>query len=124
MNQKTCPDYKVEIVVFDDASSDDTVVQILEWKAKFKEKDMELVLVESDSAKPKGGKLLEALKSFSSSTKFCVSVGYGRNVAVSRSSGDWLCFQDVDDVMMRDRIQKQLEAGLHLGNNFVSSIKS
>lgn len=47
-------------------------------------------------------------------------MGYGRNVAVRKSSGNWLCFQDIDDVMMPNRIQKQLEAGRQLGNNYVN----
>lgn len=123
-DQSTCPDYEVEIVIFDDASKDDTCEKTLEWNTKLKEKNIELVLIKSESSKPKGGKSI-VLKRFHrkqiSLKPIFFLVGYGRNIAVSRSSGDWLCFQDIDDVMMPNRIQKQLEAGIYLGNNFVSN---
>ncbi|XP_063707714.1 UDP-GlcNAc:betaGal beta-1,3-N-acetylglucosaminyltransferase-like protein 1 [Culicoides brevitarsis] len=104
LKQNVTPDFDIEIVVFDDASKDDTARQISEWKEKFQAKNMELTLVKSDFSSPKG-------------------VGYGRNVAVERCKGDWLCFQDIDDVMMPDRIRKQLEAGLQLGNNYIIGSK-
>lgn len=36
-----------------------------------------------------------------------ISVGYGRNRAIEASKGNYLCFQDIDDEMMPERITKQ-----------------
>lgn len=36
-------------------------------------------------------------------------MGYAKNRAVEQSSGKYLCFQDIDDVMMPRRIVAQLE---------------
>ena len=36
--------------------------------------------------------------------------GFAKNRAVAQSSGGWLCFQDVDDDMMPNRIELQLAA--------------
>lgn len=54
--QTIVPEHEIEIVLFDDASVDDTVAQIIEWKSKFKEKNIDLILVQSEFTKPKGGK--------------------------------------------------------------------
>ncbi|KJE95770.1 B3GNTL1 protein [Capsaspora owczarzaki ATCC 30864] len=49
--------------------------------------------------------------------------GNGRNRAVRESTGEFLCFIDADDVMMADRVAKQLELALKepralVGSNF------
>jgi len=37
-------------------------------------------------------------------------VGFGKNRAVENSRGEYLCFLDADDVMIPDRVTRQLEA--------------
>lgn len=34
-------------------------------------------------------------------------MGYGRNRAIEASTGTYLCFQDIDDEMLPERIWKQ-----------------
>lgn len=36
-------------------------------------------------------------------------MGYGRNRAIEASSGNYLCFQDIDDEMLPERILKQYQ---------------
>lgn len=36
-----------------------------------------------------------------------VSVGYGRNRAIEVAKGNYLCFQDIDDEMLPERISQQ-----------------
>lgn len=48
-------------------------------------------------------------------------VGYARNRAVEKSSGKFLCFLDVDDVMHQDRLTKQYHAALSFDNMIVGS---
>lgn len=35
--------------------------------------------------------------------------GYAKNKAIQQSHGEYLCFQDADDIMYPDRITKELE---------------
>uniref|UniRef100_A0A336LKZ0 CSON013667 protein n=1 Tax=Culicoides sonorensis TaxID=179676 RepID=A0A336LKZ0_CULSO len=103
-DQKFSPDFAVEIIVFDDASNDDTSKQVMGWKTKFMEKNIELIFIPSIFTEPKG-------------------VGYGRNIAVKNSNGNWLCFQDIDDIMMPNRILNQLGAGVLLGESTIIGSK-
>ena len=43
-------------------------------------------------------------------------MGFARNRAVEQSRGEYLCFQDVDDIMLPGRIKKQYEAARHMTN--------
>ena len=45
--------------------------------------------------------------------------GEARNRAIEISSGEYLCLQDSDDVMMPSRLRLQLECALRLGNNYI-----
>lgn len=36
-----------------------------------------------------------------------ISVGYGRNRAIEAAKGNYLCFQDIDDEMLPERISQQ-----------------
>lgn len=41
--------------------------------------------------------------------------GYARNVAVAASHGEYLCFSDADDIMVPQRVEKQLAKALEVG---------
>lgn len=45
-----------------------------------------------------------------------VLVGYARNRSIEQSKGEYLCFQDVDDIMLPGRIRKQYEAARKMTN--------
>lgn len=95
-------EYELEVCVFDDASTDSTSEEVLRWKYIF-DPEIQLVLVQSEFNKPMG-------------------VGFGRNESIKHSSGSYLCFQDVDDIMHPNRISKQLKLCKKYGNETVSFI--
>ena len=47
--------------------------------------------------------------------------GFAKNRAVAQSTGEWLCFQDVDDVSLPTRIEAQLAVALALPNALIGS---
>nr|CAD7402215.1 unnamed protein product [Timema poppensis] len=51
----------------------------------------------------------------------CFAVGYSKNQAVNQSSGNYLCFQDVDDLMLPDRISEQFQAAEKHPNAIIGS---
>ncbi|XP_055683956.1 UDP-GlcNAc:betaGal beta-1,3-N-acetylglucosaminyltransferase-like protein 1 [Lutzomyia longipalpis] len=79
-----------EISIFDDSSTDNTVQKLLEWTSRFMEKSIKLLITKNTSGCPRG-------------------VGFGRNRAIEASSGEFLCFLDIDDEMLPCRCSKQLE---------------
>ncbi|XP_050301319.1 UDP-GlcNAc:betaGal beta-1,3-N-acetylglucosaminyltransferase-like protein 1 [Anthonomus grandis grandis] len=83
---------KLEICVCDDCSSDNTPQLLEGWKTTFENFEVPFKMYRNED----GNK----------------GVGSSKNKAVSISSGDFLCFQDVDDVMLPDRILKQYERAL------------
>lgn len=48
-------------------------------------------------------------------------MGYAKNQAVEQSSGVYLCFQDIDDVMSPDRVSKQYQAARSEQNSIIGS---
>ncbi|KAL7852172.1 hypothetical protein SRHO_G00179570 [Serrasalmus rhombeus] len=65
------------------------------WREKLEKRGISVVISGHSSDKPRG-------------------VGFAKNQAVSQSSGECLCFQDADDVMMPQRVRLQYEtAALH-----------
>lgn len=80
---------KVEIVVHNDGSSDKSEELLDNWCKYFVNRDVPFVISKSVISK---------------------GVGAARNAAVKRSSGEFLCFQDIDDVMLPNRILLQYEA--------------
>lgn len=60
----------------------------MKWIAHFKEKGVKTV--------------------YSKNTSDFGSCGYAKNCAVAQSHGKYLCFQDADDVMYAQRIEKQV----------------
>ncbi|XP_047996219.1 UDP-GlcNAc:betaGal beta-1,3-N-acetylglucosaminyltransferase-like protein 1 [Leguminivora glycinivorella] len=79
----------IEIVAYNDGSIDETENLLKQWQCYFKERRIELILTGSTTSR---------------------GVGAAKNGAVSMSKGEFLCFQDIDDVMHPDRIQLQLLA--------------
>ncbi|XP_060534634.1 UDP-GlcNAc:betaGal beta-1,3-N-acetylglucosaminyltransferase-like protein 1 [Cylas formicarius] len=90
----------IEICVCDDGSTDDTSRLLLEWRNIFSSHDVRLNVIRNQSGEPKG-------------------VGFAKNQAISLSRGSYLCFQDIDDVMLPNRILKQFEVALKSPNNVI-----
>lgn len=80
---------KVEIVVHNDGSSDKSQELLENWCRYFANRDVPFVISKSITSR---------------------GVGAAKNAAVKRSSGEFLCFQDIDDVMLPSRILMQYEA--------------
>ncbi|XP_048760046.2 UDP-GlcNAc:betaGal beta-1,3-N-acetylglucosaminyltransferase-like protein 1 isoform X3 [Ostrea edulis] len=92
---------RLEISIFNDGSTDATLTKLREWKEHLKQKSVSLV-VGGHSSNPRG-------------------VGYAKNQAVHQSSGTYLCFQDIDDVMSSDRVSKQYQAAKSELNSIYTS---
>nr|CAD7400385.1 unnamed protein product [Timema cristinae] len=60
-------------------------------------------------------------RSLDSSMNHYLLVGYSKNQAVNQSSGNYLCFQDVDDLMLPDRISEQFQAAEKHPNAIIGS---
>lgn len=91
---------KLEIVVFDDGSNDRTKQMLNTWATYFKDSSIEFIL--TGSSKSKG-------------------VGAAKNGAISASKGQFLCFQDIDDMMHPLRIELQLQAAETNHNAIIGS---
>ncbi|XP_038402122.1 queuosine-tRNA galactosyltransferase isoform X7 [Canis lupus baileyi] len=81
----------MELSVFNDASKDQSLRILEEWKAKLEGSGIPVVIGGHESPYPRG-------------------VGYSKNQAIAQSSGSYLCFLDSDDVMMPQRVRLQLDA--------------
>lgn len=79
-------DIKLELSVYNDGSIDKTQQLLEYWKDYFIAHNVNFLL---------------------SRGTFCRGVGAAKNQAVRRSTGKFLCFQDVDDVMHTDRLYLQ-----------------
>lgn len=85
----------LQLSAFDDGSTDGTWSVLQRWVPRLEAAGVRVVLGRS-GATTGGG------------------CGFAKNRAVAQSSGAWLCFQDVDDVMRPQRIARQLcEARRH-----------
>ncbi|RZC42380.1 UDP-GlcNAc:betaGal beta-1,3-N-acetylglucosaminyltransferase-like protein [Asbolus verrucosus] len=100
LQQKLTSNFRIEICVCDDASTDNTAQMLVRWKKIFEERGVPLKTYNNESGVPKG-------------------VGYSKNKAVNISSGAYLCFQDVDDLMLPTRILEQFERAEQLPNNTI-----
>uniref|UniRef100_A0AAR5PLK6 Glycosyltransferase 2-like domain-containing protein n=1 Tax=Dendroctonus ponderosae TaxID=77166 RepID=A0AAR5PLK6_DENPD len=78
---------KLELCICDDCSTDNTPQLLSDWKSTFEDAGVALK-VHRNADCTKG-------------------VGYAKNRAVKLSQGDFLCFQDIDDVMLPNRILRQ-----------------
>lgn len=81
----------LELSAYDDGSTDATWARLQEWAPRMRACGWRVVL--GRSGRDFGG-----------------GCGFSKNRAVAQSSGRWLCFQDVDDVSLPERIAKQLAA--------------
>ena len=82
---------RLELSAYDDGSSDGTWPSLQRWAPRLEAAGVRAVLGRSGAAAGGG-------------------CGFAKNRAVAQSSGEWLCFQDVDDEMMPGRIAAQLAA--------------
>jgi len=90
---------QLTLSVFNDASSDESLTLLTKWRSKIESCGVQYI-IESNTGPPKG-------------------VGYARNHAVDAFTrlkkseiargNQYYCFLDCDDVMMTERIEKQLE---------------
>ncbi|XP_044254228.1 UDP-GlcNAc:betaGal beta-1,3-N-acetylglucosaminyltransferase-like protein 1 isoform X2 [Tribolium madens] len=90
LQQELREDVFLEVCVCNDASDDGTVLFLHKWVHIFNQKKIKLKVFNNESGTPKG-------------------VGYSKNRAVGISNGAYLCFQDIDDVMLPNRIREQYE---------------
>ncbi|XP_077936566.1 queuosine-tRNA galactosyltransferase isoform X2 [Gasterosteus aculeatus] len=81
----------MELSVFDDASTDDSRKVVEGWKKRLQARGISVVISGHNSPRPRG-------------------VGYAKNKAITQSCGQYLCFQDADDVMLPQRVRLQYEA--------------
>ncbi|XP_070581001.1 queuosine-tRNA galactosyltransferase-like [Ptychodera flava] len=91
LNQGQSFSGKLELSVFDDASSDDSPSILERWKTKLEDAGITVVLGGHSESNP-------------------MSVGFAKNQAIAQSHGKYLCFQDADDVMRGDRVKLQYDA--------------
>lgn len=92
---------KLEVSIFNDGSTDGTLSKLEEWRETLREKSVS-VTIGGHTSNPRG-------------------VGYAKNQAVEQSSGVYLCFQDIDDVMSPDRVSKQYQAARSEQNSIIGS---
>lgn len=80
---------KLELIVFNDGSTDGTLDKLIKWKEYFSNLKVNFIIIESTITK---------------------GVGAAKNGAIERSNGEYLCFQDIDDIMRPDRLRLQYVA--------------
>ncbi|OQS02676.1 UDP-GlcNAc:betaGal beta-1,3-N-acetylglucosaminyltransferase 1-like [Thraustotheca clavata] len=94
----------LEIAVYNDASTDDTLEKLNAWVPKCKAKDITLHVVEQKKKTPGGA-------------------GYAKNRAAEACSGMYFAFLDSDDMVVPERVEIQLKMAkedpkLIVGANF------
>ena len=91
----------VELSVFNDGSTDDSLDIILKWKTVLEDEGFK-VLIGGHEGPPKGG-ILDFLQNlitcyfiyYTVLFSYAYSiVGYAKNQSIQQSSGEYLCFQD------------------------------
>lgn len=88
----------IEIVMFNDHSTDDSWSILKRWENKFISYNINPILINSQQCRAQG-------------------TGFARNSAMSHSSGRYLCHLDADDIMEATRIQKQYELAKQQGDH-------
>lgn len=92
---------KVELSVYDDGSTDESLDVIEKWKPVLEAEGFK-VLISGHSGPPKG-------------------VGFAKNQSIQQSSGKYLCFQDSDDEMKPGRLTLQYNASLEHPDAIIGS---
>ena len=90
LDQTIATQIDLEFIVFLDACVDQTEDKVMGYQNSLASKGITLRVLKNSTIR-KG-------------------VGYGRNRAIEVSSGEYLCFLDIDDVMYPTRIEQQLAA--------------
>ncbi|KAM9770214.1 queuosine-tRNA galactosyltransferase isoform 2-T2 [Menidia menidia] len=90
----------MELSVFDDASTDDSKKVVEGWTERMEARGIAVVIGGHSSSQPRG-------------------VGYAKNKAVSQSCGQYLCFQDADDIMMPQRVRLQYDQSVRHQNSLI-----
>uniref|UniRef100_A0A3Q2T860 UDP-GlcNAc:betaGal beta-1,3-N-acetylglucosaminyltransferase-like 1 n=1 Tax=Fundulus heteroclitus TaxID=8078 RepID=A0A3Q2T860_FUNHE len=90
----------MELSAFDDASTDDSRKVLEGWRERMEERGISVVISGHNASQPGG-------------------VGFAKNKAVTQSSGQYLCFQDADDIMLPQRIRLQYETALLHPNSLI-----
>ncbi|CAH0399503.1 unnamed protein product [Chilo suppressalis] len=91
---------KLEIVVYDDGSTDESKQILEKWAQYFTEKGVYFIITGAKTTR---------------------GVGAAKNGAISMSSGSFLCFQDIDDVMQPERIMQQWQYAVNHHDTLVGS---
>ncbi|CEF65668.1 UDP-GlcNAc:betaGal beta-1,3-N-acetylglucosaminyltransferase-like protein 1 [Strongyloides ratti] len=89
LNQKCDENVQLEISIYDDASNDRTNEIITKWENIFVEKNF--FFIHSKAMTNESG-----------------GVAHAKHQAIIQSTGEYLCFNDSDDISAFDRIDKQL----------------
>jgi glycosyltransferase involved in cell wall biosynthesis len=90
----------LELVAFDDCSSDASLSRLESWRDAFAASGISYVIASSQQGSPRGP-------------------GFARNEAIALSSGSYLCLLDSDDYMDSDRVNEQLALALEKGRSFL-----
>lgn len=90
----------MELSVFDDASTDDSRTVLESWRERMGDQGISMVISGHNSPHPRG-------------------VGFAKNKAVTQSSGQYLCFQDADDIMLPQRVCLQYETSVLHPNSLI-----
>jgi glycosyltransferase involved in cell wall biosynthesis len=88
----------LEIVMFDDCSSDDSWEKVNVWVDRLLQSNIRPILGQSEYSCPKGP-------------------GFARNRCVNLSEGCYLCHLDADDIMAPNRVQIEVEIAQIKGND-------
>lgn len=94
------PPLTLEIVVYNDGSNDNTRTKLETWAKYFCAKNVAYKTTNADTSR---------------------GVGAAKNGAVANSSGRFLCFQDIDDIMHQDRLILQWRVASCNHNTLVGS---
>ncbi|KAM7354473.1 queuosine-tRNA galactosyltransferase-like [Cochliomyia hominivorax] len=95
---------QIEVCVFDDCSKDNTVEVLTKWQCVLREQfKVAMLIIENTTGKSKG-------------------VGFGRNRAIEAAKGNYLCFQDIDDEMLPQRIWEQYDMAKKYTNAIIGSM--
>ena len=80
---------QLEVSIYDDCSTDDSYQKCILWREKFECDGIKTVIGKNPNKEPGG-------------------VGSAKNNAIKQSSGQFICFLDIDDIMEPERIELQL----------------